>query len=578
MRPYAIVDTETTGFRWWGPDRVFLIGERSDGKNNLHWSCTEGQNHRLPGGTHLVFHNAKFDIHMLRAVGTSVDIDQVVDTQILAHLAGEEELGLKALAGKYFGDIEYDKPLKDWLKAEARRWRKEGRAGIPNYSHVPKDMMEVYLAKDLEYTDELYNMWYEALLMRCPDQLAIEHRLIRLVLDIEQRGIAIDATTLRTRLEEITYELDQTREWFRHTLGSDFNPNSPLDLAHLLFDRLHLPIRGRTPTGKPSLDSITLASYGIQEASKVLDYRRLGKIKGTYLEAIDENVRSNVDGRLRGGLRQNGTITGRFSSRDPNLQNIPRRDVDVRQCIKPSSGNVLVFADYSQIEMRIFASLSRDDTLIQCLLRGEDLHERTQLLLGLGDLGKPGRQIAKTINFGVIYGMGAKKLSESLSELYLQEGGEFRAWSLEECKDLLRRYQHAYPAAKSFMDRMALEARRVGYVEDLWGKRYRLQGDWYKATNYLVQGSAAQVLKRAMLRMSDKYPIINCIHDELILDIPEGAWYSNVEATVVDIQWRMEERALFWVPLLVEVSWSNTSWAEKRPALGVSSSISRLQS
>src|SRR3990167_6106285 len=220
--------------------------------------------------------------------------------------------------------------------------------------------------------------------------------------------------------------------------------------------------------------------------------------------------------------------------------------------------------------MRIFASLSRDDTLIQCLLRGEDLHERTQLLLGLGDLGKPGRQIAKTINFGVIYGMGAKKLSESLSELYLQEGGEFRAWSLEECKDLLRRYQHAYPAAKSFMDRMALEARRVGYVEDLWGKRYRLQGDWYKATNYLVQGSAAQVLKRAMLRMSDKYPIINCIHDELILDIPEEAWYSSVEATVVDIQWRMEERALFWVPLLVEVSWSNTSWAEKRPALGVS--------
>lgn len=578
---FLVLDTETTGFRWYDRDNPFLIGTWSsrEATPRVDWVKDGGLDwlYRVLQDDEImkVGHTLKFDLHMIRRYSPHIQVrGPLVDVSTLAHLAGFQRTGLKEVAQTLLGVEDWEKPVKKWLHEEKLRRkkaeRKEGKEGIsfiePNYSHIPEDIIIPYLLCDVEYTKRLFELLYPRFKAECPDQLEQEGRLIPVVMGMERVGCLVDTGYLAGASAEAVKRMEELDEKLKGRWGRKFNSNSHPQLEKALLSEGLKPV-GETDKGQTRLDAVALASYHNEWADTVLEHRKLGKMNSTYYEGILELV--GEDKRLHPSFRQNGCITGRFSCASPNLQNIPRSDKSVRRAFLCPPGKVLLYADYNQIEMRLFASYCGDEGLIASILSGEDLHLRTSRIL-FGDSDDPScRQIAKTINFGVIYGMGPTKLAWSMGELLLREGHKYRKYSTAEAKGILDRYYAAYPAVKPFMERVSQQARRAGFVSDIFGKRYRVPvEEAYKATNYLIQGTAAQVMKRGLLRVAVRWPsgegvrAINCVHDELQLEV---AVQCNLCAVAEQLVKAMEERKLFKVPLTLEVSYSTSSWADKKP-------------
>jgi DNA polymerase-1 len=392
----------------------------------------------------------------------------------------------------------------------------------------------------------------------------LEMPLIPVLADMERAGIRVDRAELRVFLDEVQKDLDQLTSGIYEAAGGVFNIRSAQQIGEVLFKRLNLPADKSTRGGQASTSQDVLEKLSGRHpvVDALLEFRKLEKLRSTYLEPLSRMA--GADGRIRTTFNQTATATGRLSSSNPNLQNIPVRGgmgKRMRACFTADPGNHLVSADYSQIELRVLAHYSQDPTLLASFRDGEDIHTRTAALLYDTDAARitpDQRRGAKTINFGLIYGMGARKLARELGV------------SLADAKEFMDRYFSRFSRIREFYESVEQNARDKGYVVTLAGRRRplpdMLSGNAQaralaerQAVNTLIQGSAADIIKKAMLAAHGdailrglSARLLLQIHDELVLEAPR----DNAGAAGSRLAEIMESLAVpgaaLTVPLAVE--------------------------
>lgn len=390
----------------------------------------------------------------------------------------------------------------------------------------------------------------------------VEIPLVRVLVDMEWRGIKLDRDRLAELSRELLENLGQLERSIYAEAGTDFNINSTRQLRHVLFEKLQLPVVKRTKTG-PSTDAAVLAELalvGFAVPQLLMEYRELEKLRSTYLEALPRSVDPET-GRVHTSFHQTGAATGRLSSSDPNLQNIPvrtERGGRIRTCFVPESGERFVVADYSQVELRVLAHLSGDEAFVGAFRRDGDIHRETAALVfevAPEEVTPEMRARAKTINFATIYGQGAFSLARQLRI------------TQEEAKAFIERYFARLAGVRAFLDRTIEEAKTRGYVETLFGRRryipelhdknYNIRAFGERtAMNSPIQGSAADIIKIAMIRLDHamraagvEQAILLQVHDELLLEVPE----PEVDRVVPIVREAMEGAAELDVPLVVDI-------------------------
>ena len=397
----------------------------------------------------------------------------------------------------------------------------------------------------------------------------LEHPLIAVLARIEAAGVLVDTALLAAMSKDLESRMRALVTKIYAAAGHEFNILSPLQLRRVLFEELGLPTKGikKTKTG-PSTDSETLQALAPLNPlpELVLSYRGLAKLKSTYIDALPRVV--DQDSRIHTTLHQTVTATGRLSSSDPNLQNIPVRSAEgrmIREAFVAPDGCVLVSADYNQIELRVLAHLSADEALIDAFERGEDIHSKTarEVFEGDTEVSPEMRRQAKVINFGIIYGMGAGRLSRELGI------------SRTQASEYIERYFDRYPGVRRFYAETLERARVDGFVSTLLGRRRYLPDLDSKhggrrqlaervATNTPIQGSAADIIKAAMVSLANalrrqlpEVRMVLQIHDELLLECPKRQKKQAFELTRA----AMEEAAELRVPIVVDIN-SGSNWAE----------------
>jgi len=379
---------------------------------------------------------------------------------------------------------------------------------------------------------------------------------------IERNGVLIDASVLARQSNELGIKLLALENEAYALAGQPFNLNSPKQLGEVLFVKQGLPVVKKTPSGGPSTDEEVLEKlaedYPLPKA--LLTYRSLAKLKGTYTDKLPKTINPGT-GRVHTSFGQATAITGRLSSNDPNLQNIPIRTAEgrrIRSAFIAAPGNKIVSADYSQIELRIMAHLSDDPRLLEAFALGEDVHRATAAeVFGapLAEVSNEQRRAAKAINFGLIYGMSAFGLAKQINV------------DRTAAQSYMDRYFARYPGVARYMEETRAGAREKGYVETVFGRRLwlpdikssnvgRRQGAERAAINAPMQGTAADLIKRAMLAVQAWLDVeklqtllILQVHDELVLEVPEGE-LAIVSAALPRL---MGGVAQLKVPLLIEV-------------------------
>jgi DNA polymerase I len=389
---------------------------------------------------------------------------------------------------------------------------------------------------------------------------------------MEWTGITVDRTLFRRLSEELGGDLHRLEQEITRVAGMEVNLNSPRQLATVLFDKLQLPVVKKTKTG-PSTDADVLeqlAAMGYELPRLILEYRELQKLKNTYVDTLPERINAKT-GRIHTSYNQAGAATGRLSSAEPNLQNIPvrtPRGEAIRAGFIPREGWVFLVADYSQIELRIMAHLSEDPAFIEAFRQGGDIHRQTAALI----FNVPVEQVtgemrgrAKTINFATIYGQGAFALSRQLGI------------SLEDARDFIGRYFERFAGVRAFLDRQIELARRQGYVETLFKRRryipelkernfsIRAYGE-RNAQNSPLQGSAADLIKLAMVRIHRAIReqrlagrMLLQVHDELVFEAPP----EEVETMSQLVRHHMENVVALQVPLVVDIG-VGPNWLEAK--------------
>jgi len=385
---------------------------------------------------------------------------------------------------------------------------------------------------------------------------------VPVLLDMEHLGVLIDTAMLRKQSHEIAKSLLALEQAAHATAGAPFNLDSPKQLQEILFGRLGLPVKRKTATGQPSTaeDVLEELADDYELPRIILDYRGLAKLKSTYTDKLPGQVDPRT-GRVHTSYHQAVAATGRLSSTDPNLQNIPVRTPEgrrIRQAFIAPPGHVLMAADYSQIELRIMAHLSGDESLLRAFAEDRDIHQATAAeVFGLepSAVTADQRRAAKAINFGLIYGMSAFGLARQLG---IERG------AAQKYVDL---YFERYPGVKRYMDDTRAMAREQGFVETVFGRRLYLpdigsrnqqlrQYAERSAINAPMQGTAADIIKRAMIEVHRwlagdqvRARLVMQVHDELVLEVPEAA----VEAVEHGLRERMSAAADLKVPLRVDV-------------------------
>jgi DNA polymerase-1 len=444
-----------------------------------------------------------------------------------------------------------------------------GRARIP-FSDVPIEQATTYAAEDADVALRLCQLLVARVYETHREALyaGLEMPLVPVLIAMEAAGIAIDERVLGELDREFEGRLRALEGQAEKILGRRINLASPKQLAQVFFEELKLPVGKKTKTGYSTDQSVLEALAGEHELpATVLQHRLLAKLKGTYVESLPR-MRNSRDGRVHTSFQQTGTATGRLSSTDPNLQNIPVRGEDgrrIRAALVAEEGHVLLSADYSQIELRIMAHLSEDPHFIEAFRRGEDIHTRTarEILTHGQEPDKEARRRAKAINFGILYGLSEFGLSRQL--------GIPRA----EAQAYIKAYFGRYGRIRGFLDDTIERGRERGYVETLLGRRRPLpnlrsqngalrQAAERIAMNAPIQGSAADLIKVAMVHVHRDLRVegARCrmllqVHDELVLEVPKG----EAEATGELLRRRMAEAHPLRVPLVVDVG-VGPNWAE----------------
>jgi DNA polymerase I-like protein with 3'-5' exonuclease and polymerase domains/5'-3' exonuclease len=508
--------------------------------------------------------HAKYDVLALRRAGVElrgVDFDTMLASYVLD--PGRRSHGLDVLAFEF---LNHTMTTFDELCGKGK-------------SQLPFDMIPVSCARDYSCEDADMTLRLRAVFEpqldaheMTPLFRNIETPLVEVLTDMEWTGISIDVAWFRSLKERFQRERERVEQEIYAEAGQEFNINSNPQLRVILFEKLQLPIRKRTATG-PSTDASVLqelAEAGHVLPQLLLEYRELFKLEGTYLDALPQLL-NPADGRLHTSFNQTVASTGRLSSSDPNLQNIPiRRELgrDIRRGFVPRADWMLLAADYSQIELRLLAHLSRDEAFVHAFTAGGDIHRQTASIIfdvPLAEVTPVMRARAKTINFATIYGQGAHALSRQLKIEHA------------EAREFIARYFERFQGVRKYLDAMIESARELGYVQTIFGRRryipelrdrnYNVRAFGERtAQNSPIQGSAADLIKIAMIRIHDQLrakgleaKMLLQVHDELVFDSPMGE-LDALRALVVH---EMEHAAELSVPLVVDVG-VGRDWLETK--------------
>ncbi|WP_270842610.1 DNA polymerase I [Mitsuokella multacida] len=400
----------------------------------------------------------------------------------------------------------------------------------------------------------------------------VELPLVEVLAAMEQNGVYVNRAHLAEKTEEVADRLQTIEQSIYEMAGHTFNLNSPKQLGTVLFEELDLPVRKKTKTGY-STNAEVLESLRLEHpiVEQILAYRLWSKLKSTYLDGITGLIRTDT-GRVHTSFNQTVTATGRLSSSDPNLQNIPVRTEEgrmIRALFEPGEGyDYLLSADYSQIELRLLAHMSGDENFIDAFKRGQDIHARTAAEvfgIPLEEVTPDLRRHAKAVNFGIVYGISDFGLARNLHI------------SRKEAGDYISRYFERYPGVRAFMDKVVAEAHETGYVTTMFGRRRELPAIKSRnfnqrmlaermAMNTPIQGTAADVIKLAMIaayhRLKEagvKSRILLQVHDELVLEVVE----SELDVVQAILRESMEHVVALSVPLIIDIHWGR-NWAEAK--------------
>ena len=398
----------------------------------------------------------------------------------------------------------------------------------------------------------------------------MELPLCRVLAEMELAGFRIDSAALARFGQELQQRIAALEQSIYDMAGEEFNINSPKQLGAILFDKLQLPHGKKTKTGwSTNAEVLEKLRYEAPIVDSVLEYRQYAKLRSTYAEGLLRAV--SPDGRVRTSFQMTVTATGRLSSTEPNLQNIPTRTElgsEIRRLFIAEDGNVLVDADYSQIELRLLAHMAGDEAMQQAFRSGEDFHTVTAAKVfhvPEAEVTHQMRSRAKAVNFGIVYGMSAFSLSQDIHV------------TVAEAKDYMERYFATYPGVRQYMTDVVERAREQGFVETLYHRRRTLPE--LKSANFVqrsfgervalnmpIQGTAADVMKLAMLRVHDRIRreglqarLIMQVHDELIVECPE----REQQAVETLLRQEMEQVAALAVPLTAEAH-SGKNWREAK--------------
>jgi DNA polymerase-1 len=507
--------------------------------------------------------NLKFDIQVLGGYGITVR-GPVFDT-MLAHylLEPEKRHNMDLLSSQYLG---YEPVHIEELIGERGPRQKTMR-------DVEKEKVKEYAVEDTDVTWQLMKLFEPMLISRELDRLAaeIEMPLIRVLANMEREGVMIDETVLRKYAITLREQIINLEQEIYSLAGHEFNISSPKQLGDILFVRLRLDDNARlTRTKQYRTDEEVLQRLSGKHPiiGKVLDYRGLKKLLSTYVEALPQLI-DRKTGRVHTTYNQAVASTGRLSSTNPNLQNIPVRDAEgreIRKAFIPAKGKIFLSADYSQIELRLMAHLSGDSSMISDFLSGQDIHSATaSKIFGVpvSEVTREMRARAKTANFGIIYGISAFGLSERLTI------------GRKEARELIDGYFSSYPGVKAYMDESIHRAREQGFVTTMFGRRRYLpdihsrnqvvRGNAERnAINAPIQGTAADIIKIAMVRIASRLEnempeakMILQVHDELIFEVETGL----VEKLADMVSEEMKGAARLSVPLEVDTG-MGYNWLE----------------
>jgi len=560
------VDTETTGLNPYTGDKPFAISIHGD-KEFLDYNVRTGEAHvksyicigeddlvpldlALMSTNYVkVFHNAKFDIQMLKVYGMEVK-GEIHDTMIMAAVYNPDETSkaLKRLAEKYLGaDTSEEKELKEYMRKHK----------LKAYEEVPREIMEPYALKDVEYTMDLFEFYRSKGVLDNP-VYKTEMKLLQVLVDMQQRGAQLDIDYLTSAKQLCEMGLAELNARIKTEFG-DVNVLSNKQLGKFLFDEERIQCNAYSQAGNPVLDDYNLKQYDHPIIPLVIEMRDVTKRLNTYVYGLLDGA--DDKGVIHCDFYQVGAKTGRFSCRQPNLQNIPRGgSVDIRKSFNCRPDYTNYYFDYSQIELRILAHYSKEQKMIDELSRADgDLHGMTAELIFGEDYTKEQRDIAKRLNFGIVYGIGPKHFCEVLNQAYPESN-----YTYTSAKSFIDRYYHNYYEVRKFTWNVPRRILEKGYVQDVFGRRYTCDKNMtYKAVNYLIQGCAAGVLKNAMIKVHSllrdtKSNILLTIHDEIVIEI-----HKDEEVLVKQIKKMMEDYKTFRVPITCNISKTTTNWSEK---------------
>jgi DNA polymerase-1 len=567
----VVVDVETTSL---DPFDAELVG--------VSFSFQEGQAHYIPCNAKLaretilaalkpllerkdlriIGQNIKFDMEVLAQNGIEMN-SPGFDTMVAAYILHPERktFNLGSLSAEYLKHKMI--PISDLIGTGPRKI---------NMGEVPIEKVCRYSCEDADVTLRLKNTLVPELHENELDDLyyQIEIPLIPVLARMERNGVFVDPELLGRMSHEFHDRLNQLRDRVFQMAGQEFNLDSPKQLSAILFDKLNLPVQKRAKTG-PSTDMSVLEKLArIHDLPKIiLDYRELAKLKSTYADALPSLI-NPMTGRIHTSFNQTVTATGRLSSSNPNLQNIPVRTElgrGIRGAFVPErKGWLLLSADYSQIELRIFAHLAREEAMIRAFARGEDIHSYTASLMygvPVAEVTPEMRNRAKAVNFGIIYGQQAFGLSNQLKI------------SVSEAESFLQQYYARYPAVKRFMEETVAGAEQTGHVTTLFHRKREIpqlkssslasrQNGRRMAINTPIQGSAADIIKVAMINIDRRLRETNLrammiiqIHDELVFEVPQ----EEVEPLTQMVIGEMESVIELCVPIKADIKVGN-NWAE----------------
>jgi len=558
----SLTDKTMVGFSFAFDKNVFYIPvkdnflknmTRNKALNLLNWIMFECSN--------VIFHNSSFDIPVLKQYGVEFPEDFCCeDTVIIANLVNENMMhGLKKLTKQYF----------NYNMTELKELLGSGKKRI-DFADLESEDKVKYACDDAKYTLKLYNLLCSELHKDFPSHkvyIEMERPLLQVVADMHINGITIDVDEVFKISKLCSDKVNSANSRLKILMG-DINFNSSKQLKEYFIEKQNMPIIKKSEkTGAPSVDKEVLEKYAVINgaAKLLLEYRKYNKILTTFIPALTPTnweiceKTGKRKGKIFAAFNQAGTVSGRFSSSRPNMQNIPRddKDLEIRKVIIPEDGHILIGADYSQIELRVLAHFSQDLNLVDAYINNKDIHQQTANALGIE------RQKAKTINFGLVYGMRNKTLAKQIKV------------SEEDAQRYIDKYFETYPGIKQFWEDAEKQFRNLGYVQTLSGRKRRCSKHFYhkddyeqgaeirSAINSIIQGSSADIIKYAMIKMHKKLKsfgakMILTVHDEVLVSCPikySKSCYDIIKSSMLKAGKDLK------VPIEIDIKFGRT-WAE----------------